>query len=168
MRLSCFSIFALLLSTALQVHGFSPSSIIMRPRHSVSSTRHKQPRPLLSIIGPFFGTTIHTSIGKQKQTRSSITALGSKIDGTETGKVMLGFVLAICVWTFSIPVEFRRARLCSEADAAVYSQCKSASQYVSGISEYYQKGGGIQFDFSIDPNTLADNEELRQSLNLKK
>jgi hypothetical protein len=88
----------------------------------------------------------------------------SKTDGLEEGKVILGIALVIAVWFFSIPTEFRRAHLCSEADAAIYEQCLTPSQFATGVSEYYENGGGIKFDFSIDPGTLETNEELRQVL----
>ena len=37
---------------------------------------------------------------------------GSKTDGTGRGKVIQFFVLVACVWIFSIPPEFRRAKFC--------------------------------------------------------
>jgi hypothetical protein len=97
--------------------------------------------------------------------RTTVTALSmSKTDGLEEGKAIFAIALVIAVWFFSIPTEFRRARLCSEADSAIYEQCLTPSQFATGVSEYYKNGGGIKFDFSIDPGTLEANEDLRQAL----
>ena len=33
--------------------------------------------------------------------------------------------------------------------------CVTTSEWVDGIKEYYANGGGVQFDFSIAPETKA-------------
>jgi hypothetical protein len=76
----------------------------------------------------------------------------------------MGIVLALCIWLFSIPTEFRRAHLCSDEDAAVYEQCWTLGQWTDGVADYYKKGGGVNFDFSIDPATLEENAELQKEL----
>ena len=55
---------------------------------------------------------------------------------------------------FSIPVEFRRARLCSEEQVRLNpdSKCMTFEMWTKGVSEYYGNGGGINFDFSVDPD----------------
>jgi hypothetical protein len=77
------------------------------------------------------------------------------VDGIQTAPYMLILVLFLCVWNFTIPVEFRRARLCSEQQVVdnPTSKCITVSNCMSGIVHYYQNGGTVfQFDFTIDPD----------------
>lgn len=61
--------------------------------------------------------------------------------GLGRGAVLLTIVLLINVWFFTIPVEFRRTRLCSEMDTAAYPErCMTTSQFTQGISDYYSDG----------------------------
>lgn len=74
-------------------------------------------------------------------------------DGTSLrGPLLFALSLFICVWFFTIPPEFRRARLCDEEQTAAYpDKCMTLLQMSQGIAAYYQQGGGIQWDFSVDP-----------------
>ena len=75
------------------------------------------------------------------------------VDGMETAPFLFSFILLLCIWNFTIPTEFRRARICSAQQVIDYpnSNCKTWSQYVSGIQNYYSNGGTLfKFDFSID------------------
>ena len=81
-------------------------------------------------------------------------------DGSGRGVPILLIVLLGCVWMFTIPPEFRRAYICPDACAKVENQaaptcqtCITGEEWVNGIKEYYANGGGIQWDFSIDPNS---------------
>lgn len=73
-------------------------------------------------------------------------------DGTDAGKYLLGLVLLVNVWAFSIPVEFRRARFCTEEQVRLNtdSHCITFDNWKSGIIDYYANGGGAQFDFSVE------------------
>jgi hypothetical protein len=73
----------------------------------------------------------------------------------QTAPYILILVLFLCVWNFTIPVEFRRARLCSEQQGMdnPTSKCITVSNYMNGIVQYYRNGGTVfQFDFTIDPD----------------
>uniref|UniRef100_A0A7R9ZNG5 Uncharacterized protein n=1 Tax=Craspedostauros australis TaxID=1486917 RepID=A0A7R9ZNG5_9STRA len=72
--------------------------------------------------------------------------------GTQRGLYLLAIALVFNIWQFSIPVEFRRTRFCSEEQVVLYpdSNCKTFNQWRSGILDYYKAGGGIQWDFSIE------------------
>jgi hypothetical protein len=75
------------------------------------------------------------------------------VDGMQTAPYIFTFMLLVCIWNFTIPTEFRRARLCSEQQVIdnPQSNCKTIPQYLTGIQQYYQNGGTIfKFDFSID------------------
>ena len=64
----------------------------------------------------------------QLQHRTTTTTLwrekgGKQVQGDGTsvrGPLLLALSLFICVWFFTIPPEFRRARLCDEAETAAY------------------------------------------------
>ena len=92
----------------------------------------------------------------------------SQVDGTGRGKYILAFSLASCLWIFSIPTEFRRAIICpSDACAeqrTLCNDCMTRDEWVGGIKEYYRNGGGVKFDFSIDPKTVTENEQFLRSL----
>jgi hypothetical protein len=87
------------------------------------------------------------------------TKLHLKKDGTNRGAIILGVVLLACVWIFSIPPEFRRAYLCGsercieDRQAYLCNDCMTTDEWRTGIINYYKSGGGIKFDFSIDPNS---------------
>ena len=70
--------------------------------------------------------------------------------GLDRAAIIMPIVLLINIWFFTVPPEFRRARLCSEMDTAAYPEvCMTPKMFASGIVEYYKGGGGIQWDFSI-------------------
>uniref|UniRef100_A0A7R9W3C7 Uncharacterized protein n=1 Tax=Pseudictyota dubia TaxID=2749911 RepID=A0A7R9W3C7_9STRA len=98
---------------------------------------------------------------KTKSGGPSPTALLEKSDdvdrdaimGMNTGPYLFALVLALNIWSFSIPVEFRRARFCSEQqvlNARPGNKCITFGNWVGGIADYYRNGGGIHFDFSIE------------------
>lgn len=76
----------------------------------------------------------------------------NEIIGIQRGLYLMGIVFFINVWIFSIPPEFRRAKICSEEQVRLFpdSGCVTADKWVDGIKEYYANGGGINFDFSIE------------------
>lgn len=89
-------------------------------------------------------------------------------DGVGRGRYILVLVLFICIWQFSIPPTFRRAKFCPPACAKertmCRNQCVTVEEWTTDIAEYYRNGGGIQWDFSIDPNTLAENKQFVENL----
>jgi hypothetical protein len=94
---------------------------------------------------------------KDSDSNTSMSSSGSSstidVDGMQTAPYLFGFIFLLCIWNFTIPTEFRRARLCSEQQVIDYPQsnCKTISQYMSGIQDYYTNGGTLfQFDFSVD------------------
>jgi hypothetical protein len=86
------------------------------------------------------------------------------VDGSRRGGYIFALVVAFCVWQFTIPPKFRRAHFCS-SEACVQqrsscSDCVTIQEWTSDIADYYRGGGGIQWDFSIDPKTLQANEKI--------
>ena len=78
------------------------------------------------------------------------------------GKSLLLLSILISVWFFTVPPAFRRSKLCSEAETAQYPDvCMTAGQFSNRVIEYYQNGGGIQWDFSIAPETKAYYDRYR-------
>mmetsp|Transcript_101 Transcript_101/g.163 ORF Transcript_101/g.163 Transcript_101/m.163 type:complete len:168 (-) Transcript_101:198-701(-) len=137
--------------------SFSP----LQTRSTVRSSSQRLPLP------PVAGSASVWSGHMTKQGRSSSAAAkssnvvvlqsfklpeGADPTGLRRGIVVLGIVGVICVWIFSIPVEFRRAKLCSELQVQENpeSRCMTASGWASGIQDYYANGGGINFDFTVE------------------
>ena len=101
-------------------------------------------------IGELFDNAISTRHQmKMKEDRNEEAA---DTGGLRRGKVLLLLVLIVNVWMFSIPVEFRRARLCTEEDTRLYpdKHCTTMEAWRMGVVNYYANGGGIKFDFSIE------------------
>jgi len=78
-------------------------------------------------------------------------------DGSDRGIVIMGIVLAACIWVFSIPPYFRRAHFCVTekcvANRSKCYDCVTTKEWVGGVKEYYQNGGGVQFDFTVAEET---------------
>jgi hypothetical protein len=61
--------------------------------------------------------------------------------GLGRGVVLLAVVMAVNVWFFSIPPEFRRTRLCSDMDTVAHPErCMTTTQFTQGIADYYSNG----------------------------
>jgi hypothetical protein len=61
--------------------------------------------------------------------------------GIDRGVYLWAIVIAINIWFFSIPVEFRRTKICNEADSRDYpTKCMTSKQFTTGIAEYYKNG----------------------------
>lgn len=82
--------------------------------------------------------------------------------GLKRGAILLPIVLLVNVWMFSIPVEFRRARICSEQQVRENpsSKCMTTETWRQGVADYYANGGGIKFDFSVDPDASTSATRL--------
>ena len=74
--------------------------------------------------------------------------------GLKRGAIILPIALLVNIWMFSIPVEYRRARICSEQQVRENpnSKCMTTETWRKGVADYYANGGGIKFDFSVDPD----------------
>jgi hypothetical protein len=81
----------------------------------------------------------------------------NSVDGTGRGLYIFAAVLGVCVWLFSIPPEFRRAHFCAVErcvqNRAKCYDCVTFSEWKDGVSEYYESGGGVQFDFTVAEET---------------
>ena len=73
-------------------------------------------------------------------------------DGTNVAPFLLVAAFAVCVWLFSIPVDLRRAKICSAQQVVdnPESRCITWDKWTQSVSDYYKSGGGVQFDFSVD------------------
>ena len=102
-----------------------------------------------------------TALLAEKKTNKNPNRPNSGYDtGEETGYYMLAVALGVSLWFFTIPPEFRRANVCS----AEYEGCISPEQWVQDVGDYYRNGGGIQWDFSIDPRTLEKNQKFLEAI----
>ena len=73
-------------------------------------------------------------------------------DGTNVAPFLLVAAFAVCVWLFTIPVDLRRAKICTAQQVIDNpdSRCVTWDNWTQSVSEYYKSGGGVQFDFSVD------------------
>jgi len=74
----------------------------------------------------------------------------NKLIGIDRGYILFVPVILVCVWSFTVPVEFRRARICNEEDSRKYpTKCMTSDQFKRGISDYYKNGtkekGSLRF-----------------------
>jgi hypothetical protein len=95
----------------------------------------------------------------------------ANIDGVAQGQVILGVALLVCVWFFTVPPSFRRAKICVSDTSQVCVEgscnCVLFQDWSNDIVEYYKNGGGIQWDFSIDPATVAANKAKLESIGIQ-
>jgi len=65
----------------------------------------------------------------------------NKLIGIDRGYFLFVPLLFVLIWSFTIPVEFRRARICNEEDSRKYpTKCMTSDQFKRGISDYYKNG----------------------------
>mmetsp|Transcript_15898 Transcript_15898/g.43984 ORF Transcript_15898/g.43984 Transcript_15898/m.43984 type:complete len:156 (+) Transcript_15898:32-499(+) len=110
------------------------------------------------IASPFvtgsFGVDSSTQLQERRKELSNADRGSENVNnlmGLGRGKYLWAIAIAINIWFFSVPVEFRRTRICNEADSAAYPEkCMTGKQFREGIQSYYANGGGIKFDFSIE------------------
>ena len=101
-------------------------------------------------------TVVDVAYSKSKTTYSaphSIIAPGDNDPtGLKEGKYLLILVMLINIWAFSIPPEFRRAQFCSEEQVRdnPESNCITFDAWKDGIAEYYNNGGGVDFNFEVE------------------
>ncbi len=114
-----------------------------------------------------------SSSSKRQQQQVALTVQhmakkGKYDDGSERGYVLQVIVVAICVWSFSIPTEFRRASFCPTTrcveNRASCNDCVTFSEWKIKVIDYYKGGGGVNFDFSIDPATKEANKEMMDTV----
>lgn len=123
----------------------APSRVV--PTHrAVPLMVPSPPRPLHSVGGQLAG-------GAKSTTATSLRMI-SRNDtyGIGRGTVILALVMIANVWMFSIPTEFRRARICTDEDVRLHPEehCTTFASWRTGVAEYYANGGGVKFDFSIE------------------
>lgn len=145
----------LLLALAVILGMVSPVACFS-PAHKIATKTASSQRSLLSSFGLM---VVH-----EEHKASSVIILYADNRGSETGEtdptglrrgaVLLPFTVLVAAWLFTIPVEFRRARFCTEEQVRLYpdSKCVTPGNWVKGIQDYYQEGGGIEWDFTIDPD----------------
>lgn len=132
-----------------------PATLALLPSSTISSRNKK------STTTTFVTTTTTT-------TRTQLFGAKMKMDGAGRGVYLMAIVLAINIWLFSIPPSFRRAKICvgdpAETPQVAVGDCVTSDQWIADVKDYYKNGGGIQWDFSIDPQTLAKNEKTLKDL----
>ena len=71
------------------------------------------------------------------------------------GNVIFALALVATLWSFSIPPQLRREHICPtkscELNRVRCYDCVTKEEWLGQVSEYYKNGGGIHFDFSVEP-----------------
>mmetsp|Transcript_22364 Transcript_22364/g.54171 ORF Transcript_22364/g.54171 Transcript_22364/m.54171 type:complete len:155 (-) Transcript_22364:274-738(-) len=149
LRKSAFSLPLVAAALMLIIGSLSSVASFTAAPTKVAPTQHAAP------ISP-------TTLPRQRQLHSigSTTALGmnfsppgdSDTGGLRAGVPILVIAMLVNVWMFSIPTEFRRARLCSEEDVKLHPEahCTTFAAWRTGIAEYYANGGGVEFNFDVE------------------
>jgi hypothetical protein len=106
--------------------------------------------------------TCHSDFARKSILRRS--GPNKNVDGTGSrGSILLGVSLLFTLWLFSIPPEFRRAHVCTldvcVQNRASCNDCQTLGELREGIASYYKNGGGVEFDFTIDPKTIVENRQ---------
>ncbi|KAL3826764.1 hypothetical protein ACHAXA_000590 [Cyclostephanos tholiformis] len=140
----------LLMGSPFPVNCFTaaPSKVLTVHAPLISSIQAPSARPLHSVGGSFAGATSTTTSLRMNFSPPDDNDTG----GLGRGKILLVLAMIVNVWLFSIPPEFRRSRFCTDEDVSLHPEkhCTTFGAWRTGITEYYAKGGGIKFDFSIE------------------
>ena len=135
-------------------------AFLVRPGRARAWTNHHHPRSIAVHDGE---QQRRSAITKTTASTTQLQGNPDKIQGTDRGTPILIFVMAACIWIFSIPPEFRRAYICAGTPCleqrSLCNDCVTVTEWKDGILDYYKNGGGVQFDFSIDPKSKAAFDE---------
>jgi hypothetical protein len=120
---------------------FSTDVALLRMRdNDDSEDKDKAEEPITDAPAP----RAETSMDREQRRKDIMDNNPDRVNetlGLGRGAVLLGLVLLINTWFFTIPPEFRRTRLCNEWDTAQYPElCMTPKGFVNGISEYYKNG----------------------------
>ena len=170
-QMKLLALFYLIVSLTITVDAFTTTlttTPISRPTTSFVNPVQQQGKQ--QVISTSF-TTSSTTNTRLYERKEPYKGMGGN-DGLRRGLVLQIIVFGICAWLFTIPPEFRRAYLCPadiycQEEGSCSRDCVTTSEWISGVTEYYKGGGGIQWDFSIDPNTLKENQELLDQIQKK-
>ena len=84
------------------------------------------------------------------------------VKNQRNGAIVLGAVVAVCVWLFSVPPDIRRTNICELTGGdAFMGDCMEFSALSKRVASHYETCGAdgappcVQFDFSIDPRKRA-------------
>jgi hypothetical protein len=163
MRISLFVCTLLFAAIDTSVNGFVTKSTAQKSLGLVTGERTS------SNHAPHLPTSLSSKRQQQRVLLTQQMASKGKYDfGSGRGKIIQVIVLAVCVWSFSIPPEFRRARFCTTSrcveSRASCNDCVTFSEWKIKVVDYYKGGGGVNFDFSIDPATKEANKEIMDSV----
>jgi hypothetical protein len=163
MRISLFICTLLFAAIDTSVSGFVTKSTVQNSLGLATRKRSNNAPPHLP--------TPLSSKRQQQQVALTVQQMASKGKydfGSGRGKIIQVIVLAVCVWSFSIPPEFRRARFCTTSgcveNRASCNDCVTFSEWKIKVIDYYKGGGGVNFDFSIDPATKEANKEMMDTV----
>ena len=140
-----------ILSTTLMLL-FAASSLAFAPASTSIHARSNTIPQSSSFVAPTTTTT-------QLHGKSPPSGYQGTNDGIGRGIYLQLIVFGFCAWMFTIPPEFRRAHFCNADTDRATQECVTEGEWIQGVKDYYAGGGGIKWDFSIDPKTKAANQK---------
>lgn len=158
------SIGALLVLLSVWVHSIDQVAAFSLLKISATARTTTRNTGNIKIVKPSQGSSATLSSTTQLLEKSSSNDSNKELsydDGSGRGKFLLGFVLLVTIWFFSIPKEFRRTHLCfSDRCAAnptfeLCHNCVTFGQLTHDIADYYKNGGGIEWNFEVGEETKA-------------
>ena len=150
----CFTV----TSSSLDRH---PSSLATIDLYHTNQSHHNYLQPSLASkqrtsTTSTFSTCLHVTKNK-KQSEPQNPPSSDLLDGYEKrGLVLFALVAITNIWSFTIPVELRRAHICStqkcveDNTGRLCYDCISWGEWKERVVDYYKGGGGIHFDFSVE------------------
>lgn len=144
MRSKHFAILATVFASAFDVSAFSPVSFRIKISNGETTDLTHIDVGHASVRSFSTSTVMNAEKGDW-----------SEATGLERGKYLFALVFLVNIWLFSVPVEYRRAKFCTEQQVmdSDSDKCMTWNTWKGGIADYYRSGGGFNLDFSIDPDS---------------
>jgi hypothetical protein len=131
-----------------------PTTTIAQPRCSpvVVTGRSWSQESMATSTAVFNQQPSENDNTAEEQKRRSEAIGGTGVEGKTL--LFLGFFLS--AWFFTVPTEFRHARICDERETAANPEvCTTPGMFGSKVVDYYKGGGGIKWDFTVADETKA-------------
>lgn len=156
-KMTWMKVLLLLIGIGSHVKGFQTISYNAQHNNNNHATFSPRIRSITAtqILAPtFVSSSSSSSLSPSISTATALYGSKADTDGTQRGIVIFVLAILLNIWSFSIPVEFRRAHFCftnkCAANPTKCDDCVTFVEWRQGVADYYKNGGGIQFDFSIE------------------
>mmetsp|Transcript_6577 Transcript_6577/g.9508 ORF Transcript_6577/g.9508 Transcript_6577/m.9508 type:complete len:175 (+) Transcript_6577:49-573(+) len=136
--------------------GLASNNMKQISSYALSRTNHipfRRTEDFIALSSAVYESKSSTSIFAGKRGDESNFTSSSE----RRGNYIFGFALVLIIWSFSIDPKLRREHICPTNNCVENRErcydCITLKEWVGEVSDYYNNGGGISFDFSVDPNS---------------